>query len=249
MTHASSSPAAMSISRRAFFATTAGAAALAVGIGRSAARATHLADTFVLPDLGYAYDALEPHIDTLTMNVHHTRHHGAFIANLNRLVPANPVLAEHTAEELLAGQCAIVPESIRTAVRNNLGGHVNHALYWEILNPADRAAEPHGALKARIDADLSGFDKAKELLTASAMQRFGSGWAWLVVRPDRSLAVLSTANQDSPLMGEGTPILGIDVWEHAYYLKHQNRRADYVAAFWEVLNWRVVSEKYEQAIR
>jgi Fe-Mn family superoxide dismutase len=226
-----------------------GAAAVAAGSGVNWAQPTTApAGPFVLPPLGYAFDALEPNIDTQTMNIHYTRHHGAFIANLNRLHAANPSIDPKDLAGLLANDCARVPEAVRTPIRNNLGGHVNHTLYWEVMNPAERLAEPTGDLLEKIDNDLGGWAKAKTDLTAAAMGRFGSGWAWLVVR-DGKLAITSTANQDSPLMGPGVPILGIDVWEHAYYLKHQNRRADYVAAFWDVVNWRVVGEKFAEATK
>lgn len=236
----------MFVSRRSFLAGASAAAVACVG-GRGVWAGTSLAqDAFVLPELGYAYDALEPHIDTLTMNVHHTRHHGAFVANLNRLAGQHAMLREMTPQQLLADDCAAVPETIRTAVRNNLGGHLNHTNYWEILNPADRHAEPSGPLLAAIERDLGGWEKAKAELTASGMGRFGSGWAWLLWK-DGKLSIQSTPNQDSPWMRGFTPLMGIDVWEHAYYLKHLNRRADYLEAFWQVANWRVVGEKFAAA--
>lgn len=239
--------------RRGFLVATGAAVVAASGasvFGQAApAGAAPKADApavFVLPPLGYAFDAIEPHIDTKTMEIHYTKHHGAFIANLNRLAAANPMLGTTKVEALLADNAAAVPEGIRTAVRNNLGGHLNHSLYWEILNPAERLAEPTGALLEKINADLGGWEKAKADLTAAGMGRFGSGWAWLVMK-DGKLAIVSTPNQDSPLMAGQVPVLGIDVWEHAYYLKHQNRRAEYLAAFWEAVNWRVVGEKFEAA--
>lgn len=233
------------LTRRGFLgALTAAVAVTSYRTARVAAQPTP-AEPFTLPPLGYDYDALEPHIDTRTMRVHHTGHHGAFVNNLNRLAAQHPILIELPPQQLLADQCAAVPEAIRTAVRNNLGGHLNHTNYWQILSPAERLAEPAGALRQHIDRDLGGWDKAKADLTAAAMGRFGSGWAWLIWK-DGQLSINSTPNQDSPWMTGHTPLLGIDVWEHAYYLKHQNRRADYLADFWQVCNWRVVGELYEQ---
>jgi len=181
----------------------------------------------------------------LTMQIHHVKHHGAYVANLNKLVPANPVLASTSLDKLLANDCALVPEAARTAFRNNGGGHYNHTLFWEILNP-EKPAGPVGKLSDAIAATFESHDKFKAALTAAAMSRFGSGWAWLTLK-DGKLAISSSANQDSPVSDGAYPILGIDVWEHAYYLKYQNRRADYVAAFWTVLNWRVADERFTKA--
>lgn len=232
-------------------ATVASAAVLS-SIGMSAAAqqqaATQAAPAFTLPPLGYAHDAMEPHIDALTMQIHHEKHHGAFVANLNRLATAHPQLASTPAEKLLADQCALVPEAVRTPVRNNLGGHHNHSLFWEILSPSDNPKAdgkpvPVGKLSDAIGGAFGSYDKLKEQLAAGGMTRFGSGWSWLVLK-DGKLAVTSTANQDSPLMDGAYPVMGIDVWEHAYYLKYQNRRAEYLAAIFNLINWRVCDERY-----
>jgi superoxide dismutase, Fe-Mn family len=201
---------------------------------------------FALPPLSFRSDALEPWIDTVTMQIHHDRHHGAFINNLNRLAAQNPILTEKPLETLLAGNAAAIPEAARTAFRNNAGGHLNHTLFWEILTPLERTAEPGAGLADAIRKQFESVDKLKEQLTAAAMTRFGSGWAWLVIAGGK-LEVYSTANQDSPHMEGKIPVLGIDVWEHAYYLKYQNRRNEYLAAFWNVLNWRIVGQKYTAA--
>lgn len=194
-----------------------------------------------LPALPYSFDALEPHIDARTMEIHHDRHHATYVNNLNDALEGHDALAEKSVEELISDLDA-VPESIRTAVRNNGGGHANHTLFWEILSPNGGGA-PTGELAKAIDDTFGSFDKFKEEFTDAAIKRFGSGWAWLVVK-DGSLAVTSTPNQDSPLMEGATPILGLDVWEHAYYLKYQNKRPDYVAAFWNVVNWEEVNKRY-----
>ena len=190
---------------------------------------------FTLPELGYPYEALEPHIDAKTMEIHHQKHHGAYVNNLNAAQEKYPYL--HGAEvEVLLRHLAALPADIQTAVRNNGGGHLNHSLFWELLTPGG-AKEPVGELKKAIDEQLGGFAALKEKLTQAAMARFGSGWAWLVKDPFGKLHVISTPNQDNPVMEGFTPIVGIDVWEHAYYLKYQNRRADYLQAIWNVLNW------------
>jgi Fe-Mn family superoxide dismutase len=195
---------------------------------------------YSLPDLPYAYDALEPHIDARTMEIHHSKHHNAYITNVNTALEGHADLAGKEVEDLISDLDA-VPEAIRTAVRNNGGGHANHSLFWTVLSGSGGA--PSGDLAAAIDRDLGGIDAFKEKFAAAGATRFGSGWAWLVVK-DGKLAVLSTPNQDSPLMsGDGTPILGMDVWEHAYYLNYQNRRPDYIAAFWNVVNWDEVSRR------
>ena len=195
---------------------------------------------YTLPDLPYAFDALEPHIDARTMEIHHGKHHNAYITNVNAALEGHPELAAKGVEDLIADLDA-VPESIRTAVRNNGGGHANHSLFWTVLGPG--GGTPGGDLAAAIDRDLGGFDAFKEKFSTAGATRFGSGWAWLVVK-DGKLDVLSTPNQDSPLMtGDGTPILGLDVWEHAYYLNYQNRRPDYIAAFWNVVNWDEVARR------
>ena len=204
---------------------------------------------FTLPALPYAYDALEPHIDAQTMEIHYTRHHQTYVNNLNAALQGAGLDDGRPVQDLLSGLESL-PEAVRAAVRNNGGGHYNHSLFWQVMSPQGGGA-PTGALAAAIDSDLGGFDAFKEAFTKAALTRFGSGWAWLSVRPDGQLAVESSANQDSPLVqgvGSGnTPILGLDVWEHAYYLKYQNKRADYVAAFWNVVNWPEVAARYAAA--
>jgi Fe-Mn family superoxide dismutase len=199
---------------------------------------------YELPQLPYAYDALEPHIDARTMEIHHTKHHQAYITNVNKALEAHPDLAKKSVEDLMRGLSS-VPEGIRTAVRNNGGGHANHTLFWTILKP-NGGGEPTGDLASAIKNELGGFDKFKTDLAAAGTTRFGSGWAWLSVHNGK-LVVESTANQDTPLSEGKTPILGLDVWEHAYYLKYQNRRPDYIAAFWNVLNWDEVARRYAAA--
>ncbi|MBO8164630.1 MAG: superoxide dismutase [Brevibacillus sp.] len=197
-----------------------------------------------LPPLPYAFDALEPHIDAQTMEIHHDRHHATYVNNLNAALEGHADLQAKSIEELISNLDA-VPEAIRTAVRNNGGGHANHSLFWEILSPNGGGA-PSGALADAINAAFGSFDNFKAEFTKAAATRFGSGWAWLVV-DNGKLAVTSTPNQDSPLMEGKTPILGLDVWEHAYYLKYQNKRPDYINAFWNVVNWDEVSKRYEAA--
>lgn len=197
-----------------------------------------------LPPLPYAFDALEPYIDTLTMQIHHGKHHAAYIANLNKAIEGTE-FAEMPAEALLA-KLDSVPEKIRTAVRNNGGGFVNHNLFWTIMAP-NAGGAPTGELAAAIDQAFGSFEAFKEKLSAAATTRFGSGWAWLVAKADGSLDVYSTANQDSPLMTGDTPILGLDVWEHAYYLKYQNRRPEYITNFFNVVNWAQVAANFAAA--
>ncbi|MCM3629502.1 superoxide dismutase [Paenibacillus glycanilyticus] len=199
-----------------------------------------------LPALPYAKDALEPHIDALTMEIHHGRHHNAYVTNLNAALESAPELQEKSLEELLANNLAIVPDAIKTAVRNNGGGHANHSLFWEVIGPNGGGA-PTGALAAAIESELGGFDAFKAEFAKAATTRFGSGWAWLSVK-DGKLKVSSLPNQDSPIFEGETPILGLDVWEHAYYLNYQNKRPDYIAAFWNVVNWAEVGKRYEAAI-
>jgi Fe-Mn family superoxide dismutase len=199
---------------------------------------------YELPQLPYAYDALEPHFDKETMNIHHTKHHNTYVTNLNAALESYPELAEKSVEALIS-DLNEVPEAIRTAVRNNGGGHANHSLFWTILSP-NGGGEPVGELAKAIDAKFGGYDKFKEEFTKAATTRFGSGWAWLVVN-NGELEVTSTPNQDSPLMEGKTPILGLDVWEHAYYLHYQNRRPDYIAAFWNVVDWNAVEKRYQEA--
>ncbi|RAZ68470.1 MULTISPECIES: superoxide dismutase SodA [Planococcus] len=199
---------------------------------------------YELPELPYAYDALEPHIDKETMNIHHTKHHNTYVTNVNAALEGHDDLSSKSIEELISDLNA-VPEDIRTAVRNNGGGHANHSLFWQLLSP-NGGGQPTGAVADAINSKFGSFDEFKEKFEAAGKTRFGSGWAWLVVS-NGELEVTSTPNQDSPLSEGKTPILGVDVWEHAYYLKYQNRRPDYLAAFWNVVNWDEVSKRYEAA--
>src|SRR5579871_1280423 len=198
---------------------------------------------FTLPPLPYATDALEPNIDKMTMEIHHGKHHAAYVTNLNKALESAPDLASKTLPELLANNCAIVPENIRTAVRNNAGGHVNHSMFWTIMGPGAGGA-PSGALADAINSTFGSFDAFKEKFAAAAAGRFGSGWAWLLKKGGK-LEITSTANQDSPLMEGIDPVMGLDVWEHAYYLKYQNRRPDYVTAWWSVVNWAEVAKRFK----
>lgn len=200
---------------------------------------------FSLPDLGYPYDALEPHIDARTMEIHHGKHHAGYTNNLNKALEGHPDLHDKSAEDLLR-ELDRVPEAIRTAVRNNGGGYVNHTLFWDIMRPGG-ADRPSGDLSGALDAAFGSFDAFKEKLQSAAAGQFGSGWGWLVVEPGGGLRVVSTPNQDSPLSQGLTPILGVDVWEHAYYLKYQNRRPDYLTAWWNVVNWNAVEDRYTAA--
>ena len=200
---------------------------------------------FTLPPLPYAYDALEPYVDETTMRIHHDKHHGGYVSKLNAALEAHPDLEAQSLDALL-GNLAAIPEAIRTAVRNNGGGHANHSLFWEIMTPGG-AKEPEGALASAIAGVFGGFDAFKEKFTAAALARFGSGWAWLSMDGSGSLAVESTPNQDTPLMEGRAPLLGCDVWEHAYYLHYQNRRPDYVAAWWNVVNWSEAGKRYHAA--
>lgn len=204
---------------------------------------------FTLPPLPYSFNALEPSIDAQTMEIHHGKHHNAYVTNANKALEGTS-WADKNVLEVIA-HLGDIPQDKQTAVRNNAGGHANHSLFWTILGSGDRGTVTGGLAKA-IDRDLGGFDNFKQSFATAAATRFGSGWAWLVVK-DGKLAVCSTANQDNPLMpaafggGQGTPILGLDVWEHAYYLRYQNRRPDYVAAFWNVVNWNEVSRRFAEA--
>ena len=200
--------------------------------------------TYTLPDLPYAYDALEPAIDVETMHLHHDKHHNTYVTNLNAAIDKHPELGEKTVEELIADIDGL-PEDIRVAVRNNGGGHANHSFFWEILAP-NAGGEPTGDLKEAIDASFGSFDKLKEEFKAAATGRFGSGWAWVIVE-DGKLKVVSTANQDSPLMEGKTPVLGLDVWEHAYYLKYKNVRPEYIDAFWSLVNWDQANKNFLSA--
>ncbi|MEH7224549.1 superoxide dismutase SodA [Bacillus sp. JJ1566] len=199
---------------------------------------------YELPQLPYAYDALEPHIDKETMNIHHTKHHNTYVTNVNNAIAGKADLESKSVEELVSNLDA-VPEDIRTAVRNNGGGHANHSLFWTILSPNGGGA-PTGELADAINSKFGSFEAFKDEFTKAATTRFGSGWAWLVVN-NGELEVTSTPNQDSPLMEGKTPVLGLDVWEHAYYLNYQNRRPDYISAFFNVVNWEEVANRYNAA--
>ena len=200
-----------------------------------------------LPPLPFAPDALEPHIDRQTMEIHHGKHHQAYVNNYNAAIQKQPELDGKPLHEVLANNLAIVKDEIKTAVRNNGGGIHNHNLFWEILNPAGKQGDkPIGKLAQAIDQKFGGFDKFKEAFTTAATTRFGSGWAWLVKR-GQNVEVISTANQDSPLMEGAFPIIGLDVWEHAYYLKYQNRRPDYIGAWWNVVNWKIAEDRFGRA--
>ena len=199
-----------------------------------------------LPALAYAYDALEPHIDALTMEIHHSRHHQTYVTNLNAALADLPELAALPLEALLA-RIDSLPAQVQGAVRNHGGGHANHSLFWQVMSPQG-GGEPDGELAAAIERDLGGLEAFKQAFTQAALSRFGSGWAWLVVDGRGKLQVVSSANQDSPLMEGLTPILGLDVWEHAYYLKYQNKRPDYIAAFYNVIDWDEVARRYVAAL-
>jgi len=198
-----------------------------------------------LPNLPYAFDALEPHIDARTMEIHHGKHHGGYVAKLNGALEQHPELLDVDLEELL-GNLAGVPEGIRTAVRNNGGGHANHSLFWPLLSP-NGGGDPMGPLGEAIRSAFGSVDSFKERFNDAAANRFGSGWAWLALDRSGGLQVLSTPNQDTPLMDGLTPVVGLDVWEHAYYLNYQNRRPDYIAAFWKVVNWEQANANFEAA--
>ncbi|MGI8742025.1 MAG: superoxide dismutase [Bryobacteraceae bacterium] len=200
---------------------------------------------FTVPALPYGYDALEPTIDKETMQIHHDKHHAAYVTNLNKALESAPDLRDKKIEELLANNCAIVPENIRTAVRNNGGGHINHSMFWEIMGPS-AGGPPPGAVADAIKSTFGGFDQLKEKFNTAATGRFGSGWAWLI-KSGKGLEVISTANQDSPVMEGQYPVLGLDVWEHAYYLKYQNRRPEYAGAWWNVVNWKEVEKRFSHA--
>lgn len=201
---------------------------------------------FELPPLPYAENALEPHIDAQTMNIHHTKHHGGYVSKLNAALDGHADWASKSIEEILAALDSL-PEGIQTAVRNNGGGHANHTLFWQIMSP-NGGGEPAGELAAAINSTFGSFASFKEQFATAAAGRFGSGWAWLIVDGGGKLAVMSTPNQDNPISQGLKPILGLDVWEHAYYLKYQNKRPDYIAAWWNVVNWEKVAEFYAGAI-
>ena len=198
---------------------------------------------FSLPALPYPFDALEPSIDKMTMEIHHGKHHGTYVTNLNKALEPAPELASKSIEELLANNCAIVPESVRTAVRNNGGGHINHSMFWQIMGRG-KGGQPKGKVADALKSTFGGFDQFKEKFAAAATGRFGSGWAWLVRVAGGKLEVYSTPNQDSPVMEGKYPVMGLDVWEHAYYLKYQNRRPEYIAAWWNVVNWDEIENRF-----
>lgn len=199
-----------------------------------------------LPALPYAYDALEPHIDAQTMEIHHTKHHQTYINNLNAVIEATEW--KDLPIEKLVGAVKQLPQNLQGPVTNNGGGHANHSLFWTIMSPQG-GGKPQGQVAKAIDEQLGGFDAFKEAFTKAALSRFGSGWAWLSVTPEKKLVVESTGNQDSPLMHGNTPILGLDVWEHAYYLKYQNRRPEYIGAFYNVVDWAEVERRYADALK
>ncbi len=203
---------------------------------------------FTLPPLPFPSDALEPNIDKATMEIHHGKHHQAYVNNLNKAISESaPQLDGKPLHEILANNLALVPDAIKTAVRNNGGGHHNHSLFWEIINPAGKpGSAPVGALAAAITSTFGSFDAFKEKFTAAATTRFGSGWAWLIKRGTK-LEVISLPNQDSPIMEGAFPVIGLDVWEHAYYLKYQNRRPEYIAAFFNVVNWKIADDRFGRA--
>ena len=200
--------------------------------------------TFKLPELNYAYDALEPFIDEQTMIIHHTKHHQAYVDNLNKALEGNEKYENMSIEELIISLNEL-PEYIKTAVRNNGGGHLNHTMFWNLMSPSGGSA-PIGEVAKKIDEDLGGFDNFKEDFKKAALGRFGSGWAWLVLNEEDKLMIISTSNQDNPLTDGLKPLLGIDVWEHAYYLKYQNKRADYIDSWWNVVDWNKVEEEYNK---
>ncbi len=199
--------------------------------------------SFSLPPLPYSTEALEPYIDRITMEIHHDKHHATYVNNVNNALGSASELSGKSLEALLANNCAAVPESVRTAIRNNAGGHANHSLFWQIIGPA-AGGQPIGQLASSINQVFGSFDSFQEKFSAAAIGRFGSGWAWLVKDAAGRLEVLSTANQDSPIMEGKVPVIGLDVWEHAYYLKYQNRRPDYVKAWWNVVNWRAAEDRF-----
>lgn len=201
--------------------------------------------SYTLPELPYAYDALEPHIDAKTMEIHHAKHHQTYINNINAGIEGTEW--EDLSVEELVSKANQVPEDLKNNVINNGGGHANHSLFWTVMSPSG-GGDPEGEIAQAIDKELGGFEAFKEAFTKAALTRFGSGWAWLSVAPDQTIIIESSANQDSPLMHGNTPILGLDVWEHAYYLKYQNRRPEYIAAFFNVVNWKEVNRRYLEAL-
>ncbi|PZM64805.1 superoxide dismutase [Paenibacillus dendritiformis] len=203
-------------------------------------------EQFTLPELSYGYDELEPYLDARTMEIHHKKHHAAYVANLNQALSSSPQFKNATVEQLIS-HLDDIPEDIRTAVRNHGGGHYGHSLYWSIMSPTG-GGDPKGDIGKGIEKHFGSFEQLKEDLTKAALSRFGSGWGWLVVNGDK-LEVMSTPNQDTPLADNKTPILVVDVWEHAYYLQYQNRRPDFVSSWWNVVNWEEVNRRYNEAVR
>jgi Fe-Mn family superoxide dismutase len=203
---------------------------------------------YVLPKLPYAYDALEPYIDARTMEIHHDKHHQAYVDNLNKAVSGDPALASLTVEQLLQ-RIDSLPPAVRTAVRNQGGGHANHSLFWETLAPSSKTGKASAKLSAALDRSFGGFPAFQEKLKATAASVFGSGWGWLAIKPGGDLTIDPLPNQDSPILAGNRPLLGIDVWEHAYYLRYQNRRAEYLSAILQVINWDYVSQRYEELTR
>lgn len=214
--------------------------------GRAFAQAAAPAGPFTLPPLGYAFEALEPHIDAQTMTIHHDRHHAAYVNNANALVKSWPELGTTPIEKILSNLSA-APEAVRAGVRNNVGGHWNHSFFWQLMAPGG-AKEPGGNLKAAIDGSFGNLAGLTEKVNAAGGARFGSGWAWLVVNKDKKLDIVSTANQDTPLELGAQAVIGVDVWEHAYYLKYQNRRPDYLKAWWNTVNWTKAGENFSKAV-
>lgn len=232
------------LSRRDLLATglgVLGLASLPGSVGQALGQQPKDSGEFVLPPLPYAFDALEPHIDAKTMEIHHDKHHATYVNNLNTALKAHPTLQGKPVEELLTSLVSI-PEAIRTTVRNNGGGHFNHSLFWKLMTPKG-GGMPTGPVAKALDDQMGGFASFKETFNKAAAARFGSGWAWLVLGKDGKLAVLSTPNQDNPIMEGNKPLLGLDVWEHAYYLKYQNKRPEYVAAWWNTINWEEVNRR------
>jgi len=232
------------IGRRGFLAGV--ASTVAAGSGLLWSGAAQAADAFELPKLPYAFDALEPYIDARTMEIHHDKHHAAYVKNLNAALQGVDV-AGKTVDQIIANLDAL-PETIRTAVRNNGGGHANHSLFWNLMSA--KGGKPSGALAKAIDSELGGYDAFVQALTKAGMTRFGSGWGWLIYSPKtKRLAIESSPNQDSPVMAGNVPLLGVDVWEHAYYLKYQNRRDEYLKAWFNVVNWDYVAARYNDALK
>jgi Fe-Mn family superoxide dismutase len=232
------------MSRRGFFGTLAGTPIAARLLNSETMKGGSM--PFTLPPLPYPADALEPYIDKLTMEIHHGKHHAAYVTNLNKALEPAPQLAGKSLEELLANNLAVVPENIRTAVRNHGGGVINHSMFWQVMGPK-AGGQPAGKLAEAIQSAFGGFDQFKEKFTAAALGRFGSGWAWLVIGQPGKLEITSTANQDTPLSEGKQPLLTLDVWEHAYYLKYQNRRNEYIAAWYNVVNWPEIEKRFNSA--